>query len=163
MVKNPPAMQSGRSLAEGWQPHSSILAWRIPWTEESHGLQSMGPQKVRHDWSTNTHTHTHTHTHGCQLIRHPSQCISLFDLVFSCSIVSFCDPTNCTTNASLSFTISPSWLKLMSVELVMPSNHLIICYPFLLLPSIFPSIRVFSKESTVFGRCPWKRIWLQLL
>ena len=43
--------------------HSSILAWRIPWTEKSGGLQSMGSQRVRHNWATNTHTHTHTHTH----------------------------------------------------------------------------------------------------
>ena len=49
--------------------------------------------------------------------------------------------------ASLSFTISQSLLKLMSIELVMPSNHLILCCPLLLLPSILPSIRVFSKES----------------
>ena len=48
--------------------------------------------------------------------------------------------------ASLSFTISGSLLKLMSIESVMPSNHLIICLPLLLLPSIFPSIRVFSNE-----------------
>ena len=43
--------------------HSSILAWRIPWTEEPGGLQSMGSQRVGHDWVTNTHTYTHTHTH----------------------------------------------------------------------------------------------------
>ena len=42
--------------------HSSILAWRIPWTEEPGGLQSMGSQRVRQDWVTNTHTHTRTHT-----------------------------------------------------------------------------------------------------
>ena len=42
--------------------HSSILAWRIPWTEELGGLQSTGSQRVGHDWVTNTHTHTHTHT-----------------------------------------------------------------------------------------------------
>ena len=49
--------------------------------------------------------------------------------------------------ASLCFTISLSLLKLMSVELAMPSNHLILCCPLLLLPSIFPSIRVFSSDS----------------
>ena len=49
--------------------------------------------------------------------------------------------------ASLSFTNSQSLLKLMSIELVMPSNHLILCHPLLLLPSIFPSITVFSNES----------------
>ena len=50
---------------------------------------------------------------------------------------------------SLSFTISQSLLKVMSIELAMPSNHLILCHPLLLLPSIFPSIRVFSNESVL--------------
>ena len=56
----------------------------------------------------------------------------------------------------LSFTVSQSLLKLMPIELVMPSNHLILCHPFLLLPSIFPSIRVFSDESIV---CSWSKYW----
>ena len=55
--------------------------------------------------------------------------------------------------ASLSFTVSWSLLKLMSIEWVMPSNHLILCHP-LLLPSIFPSIRVFSNESALCIRWP---------
>ena len=59
--------------------------------------------------------------------------------------------------ASLSFTISQSLLKLISTELVMPSNHLILCYPLLLLPSIFPSIRVFSNESVLCIR--WPKCW----
>ena len=45
--------------------HSSILAWRILWTEDPGGLQSMGSPRVRHDGATNTHTHTHTHTRVC--------------------------------------------------------------------------------------------------
>jgi len=56
--------------------------------------------------------------------------------------------------ASLSFTISWSLLKLMSFELVMSSNHLILCRPLLLLPSIFPSIRVLSNELVLHIRCP---------
>ena len=59
--------------------------------------------------------------------------------------------------ASLSFTISRSLLKLMSVESVMPSNHLILCHPFLLLPSIFPSIRTFSNELAL--RIRWPKYW----
>ena len=55
---------------------------------------------------------------------------------------------------SLSFSISPSFLKLMSIELVMPSNHPILYDPLLLLPSIFPSIRVFSYESALHIRLP---------
>jgi len=59
--------------------------------------------------------------------------------------------------ASLSITNSQSLLKLMSIESVMPSNHLILCRPLLLLPSIFPSIRVFSNESTLYIR--WPKYW----
>ena len=59
--------------------------------------------------------------------------------------------------ASLSFTISQSFLKFMSIELVMPSNHLILCHPLLLLPSIFPNIRVFSNEWTLHMR--WPKYW----
>jgi len=64
-------------------------------------------------------------------------------------------PTAC--QASLSITNSQSLLKLMSIELVMPSNHFILCHPLLLLPSIFPSIRVFSKESFLCIR--WPKYW----
>ena len=59
--------------------------------------------------------------------------------------------------ASLSITNSQSLLKLMSVKSVMPSNRLILCHPFLLLPSIFPSIRVFSNESVL--RLRWPKYW----
>ena len=55
---------------------------------------------------------------------------------------------------SLSFTLSQSLLTLMSIELLLPSSHLIICHPLFLLPSIFPSIRVFSSESALHIRCP---------
>ena len=50
-------------LEEGLATQSSILAWRIPWTEDPGGLQSMGPQRVGHHRSDSAHTHTHTHTH----------------------------------------------------------------------------------------------------
>ena len=59
--------------------------------------------------------------------------------------------------ASLSITNSQSLLKLMSIELVMSSNHLILCLPLFLLPSIFPSIRVFSNESVLHIR--WPKYW----
>jgi len=59
--------------------------------------------------------------------------------------------------ASLSITISQSSLKLMSIESVMPSSHLILCCPLFLLPPIPPSIRVFSNESTVYKR--WPKYW----
>ena len=67
--------------------------------------------------------------------------------------------TQCTAahQASLSITNSQSLFKLMSIELVMPSNHLILCRPLLLLPSIFSSIRVFSNESVLHIR--WPKYW----
>ena len=64
----------------------------------------------------------------------------------------FVTPWVAALQASLSFTISQSLLKLMSIESVMPSNHLILCHPLLLLPSIFPSIRVFPV-SEFFASC----------
>ena len=65
----------------------------------------------------------------------------------------FATPRTAARQASLSWSL----LKLMSIESVMPSNHLILCHPLLLLPSIFPSIRVFSKESTL--RMRWTKYW----
>ena len=69
----------------------------------------------------------------------------------------FVTPWIAARQASLSITNSWSLLKLMSMKLVMPSNHLILCHPFLLLPSIFPSIRVFSNESAL--RIRWPKYW----
>ena len=66
----------------------------------------------------------------------------------------FASPWTAARQASLSITNSQSPPKLMSVELVMPSNHLILCRPLLLLPSIFSSIRVFSNEWALRIRCP---------
>ena len=69
----------------------------------------------------------------------------------------FSTPWTAAYQASLSFTISSSLLKFMSIESVMPSNHLILCRPLLLPPSIFPSIRVFSNESVLHIR--WPKYW----
>ena len=69
----------------------------------------------------------------------------------------FVTPWTAARQASLSITNSQSLLKLMSIELVMPFNHLILCRPLLLLPSIFPSIRVFPNESVL--RIQWPKYW----
>ena len=69
----------------------------------------------------------------------------------------FAAPWTGARQASVSFTVSWSLLKLMSIEWVMLSNHLILCHPLLLLPSIFPSIRVFSNESALHIR--WPKYW----
>ena len=88
-------------------------------------------------------------------------------LIFAFSSVQFssvaqscptlCDPMNCTRQASPSITNLWSSLKLMSIELVMPSSHLILCHPLLLLPPTPPSIRVFSNESAL--RMRWPKYW----
>ena len=69
----------------------------------------------------------------------------------------FANPWTAAHQASLSITNSQSLLKLMSIDSVMPSNHLILCCPFLLLPLIFPSIRVFSNELAL--RIRWLNYW----
>ena len=77
---------------------------------------------------------------------------------FSHSVVSdFVTPWTAARQASQSITNSWSLLKLMSIELVMPSNHFILCHPLLLLPSIFPSIRIFSSESALCIK--WPKYW----
>ena len=79
----------------------------------------------------------------------------------NCSVAqlfgTLCDPMDCSTPGFPILHISYSLLKLMSIESMMPSNHFILCCPLLLLPSIFPSIRVFSNESAL--RIRWPKYW----
>ena len=85
------------------------------------------------------------------------------DIVPSC--LTLCDPMDYSTTGfpvlhylpSLSFTVLNSSLKLMTIESVMPYNHFTLCHPLLLLPSIFPSIRVYSNESAIHLR--WPKYW----
>ena len=119
LVKKPPATRETWIQSLGWEEplekgkatHSSILAWRIPWT-----MQSLRSQRVGHNWMTFTSFHF------------------------------FATPWTAAQQAFLSFTISQSLLKLMSIESVILSNHLILCCLLLLLPSNFPSMRVFSNQ-----------------
>ena len=80
----------------------------------------------------------------------------MFLFSLSCAQL-FATPLTAAWQASLSFTISWSFLKLMSIELVMPSNQLVLCHPLLFLPSIFPSIRVCSNESAL--HIGWPKYW----
>ena len=85
-------------------------------------------------------------------------CAELSSVQFSRSVLSDSEtPWTVAQQASLSIINSWSLLKLMSIALVMPSNHLILCHPLLLLPSIFPSIRVFSNELVLHIR--WPKDW----
>ena len=86
------------------------------------------------------------------LLRHLVQFSSVSQLC-----PALCNPMDCSMPGSLSITNSQSLLKLMSFESVMPSNHLILCHPLHLPPSIFPSIRVFSNESVLHIR--WPKYW----
>ena len=139
-------------LEEDMATYSSILAQRILWTQETGWLRPMGSQRVGHDWSDLPCTYQ------WEVINQRCLCNKASIVVQSLSRVQlFCDPIDCSTPASLSFTISWGLLKLISIELVMPSNHLILCHPLLLLPSVFPSIRVFYNESALHIR--WPKYW----
>ena len=85
---------------------------------------------------------------ACQLpwLVHLLRCVQLFAITWTAA-----------NQASLSFVISQNLLKLMSIESVMPSNHLILCCPLLLLPSVFPSIRVLPSELVLCIR--WAKYW----
>ena len=88
-------------------------------------------------------------------------CCNLHIALSCCSVTqlcpTLCNPMHYSMPGFLSFTISWSLLKLMSIESVMPSNHLILCHPLLLPPSVFPNIRVFSNESVLHIR--WPKYW----
>ena len=152
VVKNPPARagdtrDSGPILGSGRSPgvgNGNRLLYSC--LEKFHGQRilmgySLWCQKELDTTEHSPPTPTHTHTNKTRV-----NCIVV--VVQSLSHVQlFATPWTAACQASLSFTIFPSLLRLMSVESVRPSNHLILCPPLLLLPSIFPSIRVFSNES----------------
>ena len=139
------------------------------WPGEFHGLKSMALQRVGLNWATfislqftsmgtqgwgrESQAEQVTCTTRCQA---PKMCFD--DVVQLLSTVQIFEITwIATRQASLSFTISWSLLKPMSSELMMPSNHLILCCSLLLLPSIFPSTRVFSIEQALSIR--WPKYW----
>ena len=120
------------------------------------------------------HRHSHSFVHCLWLLsncnsraeylqQNSNVVISSMHIVVSGSVQSlsrvrlFVTPWTAALQASLSITNTWSLLKLMSIELVMPSSHLILCHPLLRLPSIFPSIRVFSNESALLIR--WPKYW----
>ena len=130
------------ALEKEMATHSSVLAWRIPGMAEPGGLPSMGSHRVGHDWRDLAAAAA-----AYPLLSFVVVQLRTFAWFFS-------TPWTEARQASLSFTVSWSLLKLMSIESVMPSNHLILWCPLLLLPSIFPSIRVFSNELALRIRWP---------
>ena len=106
---------------------------------------------------TSTHIHEVHITHGKEVRveeQRGSDSIQLSLVQFLSCVQLFATPWTTVHQPSLSIINSQSLLKLVSIESVMPSNHLILCHPLLLLPSIFPSIRVFSNESALHIRWP---------
>ena len=137
-------------LEEGMAAHSSILAWRIPWT---------GLHRVRHDWSNWAQAHLYPII--CLTVFYFTHVLLFFADASSVQLLScvrlFATPWTAARQASLSIINSQSPPKPMSIESMMPSNHLIPCRPLLLLPSIFPSIRGFSNKSAL--RIRWPKYW----
>ena len=129
----------GRSPRVGneWQPTPVFLPGKF------HRQKSLEGCSPWDHWACAHHTHTQS-----------KKLPWTFVVQSLCRIRLFATPWTATHQASLSFSISQRLLRLTSIELVMPSNHLILCHPLLLLPSIFPSIRVFSNESALRIRWP---------
>ena len=114
--------------------HSSILAWRILWTEEP-GTRAPVQRVMKSQTQLNP--------------------LSISSVTQSCPTL--CNPQDWSMLDFLVFTSYQNFLKVMSIKLVMPSNHLILCHPLPILFSIFPRIRVFSKESILCIR--WPKYW----
>ena len=108
----------------------------------------MGLQRVRHDWATNAYL-----MNLAKQIVGQDAAVTNFVVIQLLSHVLLCSPWTAAHQASLCFTISWSLLKLTSIGSVMPSKHLILYCPLLFLPSISPSIRIFSNELTSCVRC----------
>ena len=123
-----------------------VLFFYTSGQEKIHWL--VGSKYKRHIFKWSRHTHLYLHwNHHCGV---PTWCC--------CSVAQLClTPWTAPCQASLSFTISQSLLKLMPIESVTPSNHPILCRPLFFLPSIFTSIRIFSNELTLHIR--WPKYW----
>ena len=162
--------------------HSSVLAWRIQWTEEPGRVQSMrsqGVPRVGHDWCDSACTYAlyyivfvggkgrFTKLNNMWVIKAiiwVSILHNRFVMISSVQLLShvrlFVTPWTAARQASLSITNSRSLLKLMSIESVMPSNHLILCRPLLLLPSIFIFLQKYSPI-TLFSVGAPRASWIQ--
>ena len=128
----------GRSLEKEMATHSSNLAWRIPWTQKPGRLQSRGLQRVRYDWAI-----THA-THTAQFLG-----FTVAVVVVAESCLTLCDPMDCSMRGFPVLHHLPKFAQThvhWVDDAIQPSHALL---PLLLLPSIFPRIRVFSNESTL--------------
>ena len=158
------------NLSKLWE----IVEDRGAWHATVHEVSESDTVQGLNSKSKYTHTHTHIYiyiyTHNVffmhESINGQLSCFPVLTIVKNCfskhggccsvakSCLTICDPMDCSMPVPLSSTISQILLKLMSIESMMLSNHLILCHPLPHLPSIFPSIRVFSKESALCVRWP---------
>ena len=140
-----PIYKNGVETVDGWRLEENYRRWRHECGLKQSAVLSLkeGTIVFLNVFVVYTHAHVYVHTHIC-----------IFVAVHSLSHVQlFVPPWTVAHQASLTFTNSQSLPKLMSIEMVMPSNHLILCHPLLLLPSIFPSIRVFSTGCVWLSMC----------
>ena len=146
------ACQSRRHKRCGFDFWVEKIPWRRKWQStpeflprKSHGQRSLAgysPWGHKESDTTDATWHTSTHQDSIQSL----SCVQLF-----------VTPWTAARQASLSFIISQNLLKLMSIKSVIPFNHVTLCHPLLLLPSVFPIIKVFSNESVLPVR--WPKYW----
>ena len=133
--------------------HASWLEILFLQPEIKSGLSALKVQSPNHWTAREFCPKVHFKFHFLIIIRADHfSCVFVVQLLSGVQL--FVNPWTAACQASLSFTVSRSSPRFMSFELVMPSNHLILCHPLLLLPSVFPSIRGFSNESAVRVRWP---------
>ena len=143
----PRLFRGKESTSQCKRPGYSPWARKIPWREHGSPLQYSYRENSMEsgDWWAVVHG-------GHKVNKQEQIYRGTCSVTQSCPTL--CNPWTAARQAPLSFTISQSLLKPMSIELVMPSNYLILCRPLLLLPSIFPNIGVFSNESVLHIRWP---------
>ena len=157
VVKKPPA-NANKCKRRGFDPWVGKIPWRGKWQPSAvflpgkfHAQRNLVGYRP---WVTKSQMWLNTHAHICCIA---SNNLKLSSVQLLIRVRLFATPWITACQASLSIINSQGPSKPMSIELVMPSNHLILCRPLLLLPSIFPSIRVFSNESALCIR--WTKYW----
>ena len=162
VVKNPPAMQETRVWSmvrkipwrRKWQPTLAFLPGKSHGQRSLAGYSPQGHKRVGHDLVIKQqHNNKIFALKCCASFCCRARWISYQSVSQFSHVQIFATPWIAACQASLSITNSQSSLKLTSIRLVMPSSHLILCRPLLLLSPIPPSIRVFSNESTLRMRC----------
>ena len=160
---------SGGSVVQNWPANAegagdrgfNLWVGKIPWSRKWQCVPVFLPGKFHGQRSLVVYSSWgHKESDMTELLNSITHVfyVSLFIVLSVGHVLFFGTPWNAACQASLSFTISQSLLKLVSIESVMPSNHLILCHPLLLLPSVFPRIRVFCSESALCIK--WPKYWI---